>query len=193
MRRLFGLGANPKTFEFKCADCGALHRGSPSFGYKHPPQYLDVPEEDRAARVWLSEDACVISPAAGEQSGKPDYYIRGILEVPIHGASEPFLWGVWVTQSKESFDRYLETFRKDQSDDGSFGWLPVSMPHYRRIGQGEQLENLRCNVVWQGQINGRGQRPLIQLQECDHPLFIDQRDGISWERAIEIARLVMHG
>jgi hypothetical protein len=189
MRHLFCLGREPRTFEFKCIECGAIHRGSPSFAFDKPPLYYDVPEPQRCARTMLTRDTCFIAPAPNDETGQTHCFLRGLLEVPIAGATEPFLWGVWVTQSEDSFMRYLETFDDDQSGTSSFGWLPVAWAPYKRTRPGEYIENLRCNVLWQG----KGKRPLIEVQECDHPLFLDQRDGISWERAVEIARTVMHG
>jgi hypothetical protein len=109
--------------------------------------------------------------------------------VPIHGAAEPFCWGVWVTQSEESFQRYVEAWKKDQSGDGSFGWLAVTMPHYNRRAPGEPLEHLQCDVNW----GKPGKRPKVVLKPCDHPLYVDQLEGISWGRAIEIAETAMHG
>lgn len=193
MIRLFGLGRDPGTFEFKCPDCGKIHRGSPSFAYAKPAYYFDVPKEERGSRVALSDDLCCISPGESDDDRTIHYFIRCLLEIPIRDADEPFLWGVWVTQSEESFERYKNTFETDQSGMGSFGWLAVVMPPYRRNAPGEPHEHLKCNVQWQGTKNGKGQRPLIEIQECDHPLYADQRDGISWDRAIKIARAVMHG
>lgn len=193
MQKLFGIGRNPKTFEFKCADCGEIHRGSPSFGYKRPAEYFFVPEAERDARIKISDDFCRIKPPNDQPDEAWDFYIRTILEIPIHGVDEPLSWGVWVTQSRESFERYMETFAQDQTGDGSFGWLGVWMKYYDRARGNEPTEYLKCNVQWQGVKNGKAQRPLIELQECDHPLYLDQRDGISWDRAIEIARSVMHG
>jgi hypothetical protein len=189
IHRLFGLGQEPRTFEFKCIECGAIHRGSPSFGFDKPSSYYDVPEPERDTRIMLTKDTCFIVPAADNEGGQIHYFLRGLLEVPIVGATEPFLWGVWVTQSEDSFMKYLETFDHDQSGTSSFGWLPVAWAAYKRTRPGEYLENLRCSVHWQK----KGKRPLIEVQECDHPLYFDQRDGISWDRAIEIARTVMHG
>jgi hypothetical protein len=50
-------------------------------------------------------------------------FIRVCLEVPIHGVSEPFIWGVWVSLSRKSFDRYVETCDAPDTDDDYFGWL----------------------------------------------------------------------
>ena len=180
MFNLFGISSNPKVFEFRCGDCGEMHRGSPSFGYNKPPMYFTVPETERPERVQLTADTCVIDDDT--------YFIRGLLELPIHEVEDPFAWGVWVTQSRESFERYVETFEQDQSGDGSFGWLDVTMPGYIEDDNDGEWETLACDVHW----GGDGQRPLIVPQECDHPLYIDYANGMSWERAIFLAQQVMH-
>jgi hypothetical protein len=185
-RKLMSPGVG--TFEFQCSECGEIHRGSPSFSYKKPSYYFDVPEAEREARVDINDDLCRIRPLQEDSEGQTIYCIRTTLDVPIHGADEPFCWGVWVTQSEESFKRYVETWDQDQSGDGSFGWLAVTMPYYNRRNPGEPFDSLKCDVRW----GRKGQRPKVELQSCDHPLYIDQRDGISWETAIEIARLWPH-
>jgi Uncharacterized protein conserved in bacteria (DUF2199) len=38
-----------------------------------------------------------------------------------------------------------------------------------------------------------GRRPFIELEPTDHPLAVEQRDGITWERVQEIAEQVLHG
>ncbi len=176
--KLFERPRDPKVFEFRCGECSELHRGSPSFSYAKPPHYFAVPEAERAARIQLTTDTCVID--------NDTFFIRGLLEIPIDGVDEPFAWGVWVSQSRESFERYVETFDKDQSGDGSFGWLSVTMPGY--IDPDAELADLACNVQWRG----NGLRPLVVPQECNHLLYQDYTNGISWDRAIDMAQQVMH-
>lgn len=187
MVRLFGIGRSPKTFEFRCEECEQMHRGSPSFSLKRPEHVFDVPEEKREARVQANDDLCIIRPSADDPDGETSYWIRAVLDVPIHGVDEPFCWGVWVTQSQPAFERYVETFDQDQSEDGSFGWLPVHMKHYRN--EDGSWPMLACDVYW----GAAGQRPKLILQECDDRLYIDQRDGISWDEAMAIAAPLMHG
>ena len=153
-----------------------------------PVEYFAMSEAERETRTWLSRDLCRILPPADAPDVARSYYIRATLEIPIHSASDPFCWGVWVSQSEKSFDRYLETYDQDQSGDGSFGWLAVTMRPYQRSPV-EPLEYLECNVEW----GPPGKRPQVLLKPCDHPLFVDQRDGISWDRAIEIAQIALHG
>jgi len=176
--RLFERPRDPKVFEFRCGECGELHRGSPSFSYAEPPHSFAVPEAERATRIQLTSDTCVID--------NDTFFIRGLLEIPIDGADEPFAWGIWVSQSRESFDRYVETFDQDQSGDGSFGWLTVTMPGY--VDPDAKPVDLACNVQWRG----NRVRPRVVPQECDHPLYHDCANGISWDRAIDLAQHVMH-
>lgn len=179
--RLFGR----KKFRYRCAECGKWHSGSPSFSYKYPVYYFDVPEDELDCRVQVTDDLCQIEPAPDDGDGVMIHCIRVILEIPIIGLNEPFTWGVWVTQSKESFDRYVETYDEDQSAEGSFGWLAVNMPFYDGTRADENLVNLECDVHW----GPPGQRPTVRLWECDHPLAVDQRSGISWDKAAGIANL----
>jgi hypothetical protein len=182
---LFGLGRKPTQFSFKCSDCGDIHHGSPSYGYKRPGNYLAVSAENREKFASANDDLCKILPTDDGEVTEAEYYIRCTLDIPIHGAVDPFLWGVWMSQSKESFSRYIDTFSQNQEGDGSFGWLEVPITYYK--AQVPNTTNLAADVVW------GNERPKVILHECDHPLYIDQHNGISWDKAIEIATPLMHG
>lgn len=166
-------------FAFKCNCCGDIHEGSPSFGFRAPDHYLGLSETQRAASK-LSDDLCVI-----ERDGVTDRFIRAVLEVPIHGVSDPFLWGVWVSLSEKSFTRYVETFDEPVDGEGFFGWVCNEITEY-------PCERSRAaDVVVQG---GRG-RPKVVLHQRDvegDPLVIDQAQGISIARAQELAESAMH-
>lgn len=179
--RLFGK----KTFQYKCHECGKIHEGSPSFSFKYPIYYFDVPEDEREKRISISDDLCQIEPSLDDADGAIIYCIRVILEIPIKGSNEPFTWGVWVTQSKDSFEQYVATFSEDQSAQQSFGWLAVNMPFYNESAINAPLVNLECEV----HLGSLGQRPKVVLWENTHSLAVDQRDGISWEKASRIANL----
>jgi len=171
-----------RKLTYKCHCCGESYEGSPSFAYLKPDEVFDVPEDEYEARVKLDSDLCHIKAGTGLEQDL--HLIRVTLDIPIRGAKEPFCWGVWVTQSKESFWRYVETFNQDQTGTTSFGWLTVRLPHYNRSGPSDYLENLACDVHW----HSAGQRPKIVLHQCDHPLYHDQQTGISWEEAVRIAQ-----
>lgn len=167
-------------FAFKCTCCGAIHEGSPSFGFRAPDHYAGLSDEQQAANK-LSDDLCVI-----ERDGSTDRFIRAVLEVPIHGISEPFLWGVWVSLSEKSFKRYVETFDEPVPGEGFFGWVCNDIALY-------PCERPRAaDIVIQG---GRN-RPKVVLHKGDpegDPLVIDQVHGISISRAQELAERAMHG
>ena len=73
-------------FAFKCSKCDELHEGSPSFGFAAPVPYTWLSEQEREEWAELTDDLCVIARPEGKQ-----YFVRAILEVPIHGVEEPFL------------------------------------------------------------------------------------------------------
>ncbi len=179
---MFGWGR--KKLSYRCACCGETYRGSPSIAYKRPVYYFWVLEDQREARCHGDDDVYVIEADPGDPEDHDVYAIRCTLDIPIKGVKEPFCWGLWVTQSKDSFERYVRTFKQDQSEDGSFGWLAVDIPYYRRNAPGEPLESLGCDLNW----GTKGQRPMITVRECDHPLYLDQANGINWDKAVEIAQ-----
>lgn len=55
-----------------------------------------------------------------------------------------------------------------------FGWFSNSLPGY------PETMNLKCHV----QPRESGLRPIIELEPTDHPLSIQQREGIKFEEAV---------
>jgi hypothetical protein len=168
-------------FAFKCSDCGAIHEGSPSIGYRMPDPYACLSEAERTATGTLSSDLCTIA-----HDERTDYFIRAVLEVPIHGIAEPFLWGVWVSLSEQSFNRYVETYDDPVEGDGFFGWVSNAISAY-------PLHRSRPADVF---VQSGGRRPRIMLHRGDpedDPLVIDQVHGISVSRAQQIAEGAFHG
>ena len=102
-------------FEFRCQTCGEIHKGMPGFGADAPLSYYAIPEAERASRCELSSDECVIDRAS--------FFIRGCLEIPVLGADEPLIWGVWISLSEQSFNRYHETYESPVAGEGFFGWV----------------------------------------------------------------------
>ena len=164
------------SFGFRCACCGEYHVGMPSFGWDWPIQYLAVPEGERARRVQLTTDTCVIDDAW--------FYVRGSLEIHVHGHDEPFSWGVWCSLSERSYARYLELFDDVERSEGEafFGWLSSAVPGY------PDTVNLKTRV----HVRPWPTRPFVELEPTAHPLAVEQREGITPERVREIAERVMH-
>ncbi|HCH0555852.1 TPA: DUF2199 domain-containing protein [Pseudomonas aeruginosa] len=165
-------------FEFTCSCCGKRHEGSPSFGYKAPMYYDVLSGQDKQSLATLTDDLCEIASHEGT-----DYFARVALELPIQGVEEPFLWGVWVSLSRESFERYTSTWGEHDESDSYFGWFSNRLPYY------PDTINLKTNVRPR---NG-GLRPYLELAPSAHPLAIHYSEGLSIQEAQRIAEKVIHG
>lgn len=165
-----------ESFGFECTACGQYHVGMPGFGWDYPVQYLLVPERDRERRVRLGRDTCVIDDQW--------FFVRGCLEVPVRGHEEPLSWGVWCSLSRDSFLRYGRLLDEVTREPGEsfFGWLCSAVPGYPDTQQLKTMVRVR---PWPT-------RPLVELEPTDHPLAVEQREGISEARAREIAESVLH-
>ena len=153
---------------YRCHTCDELHTDLPHVGLDKPDYYWTVPEEERAARTEVTSDTCIIDDQ--------DFFIRGVIEIPVHDYSEVFGFGAWVSLKRENFHRYLENF--DSSDIGLFfGWMSTSISFYKE-------ETLLLKTM--AHFRGGGLRPRIELEPSDHPMAIDQRTGINLEKAWEI-------
>ena len=75
----------------------------------------------------LSGDFCMIE--------RRDYFIRCILEVPIHEVEEPFLWGVWITQSEQNFRDYMDSFRMTRRNVARSAISPTGYRGYPRYAE----------------------------------------------------------
>jgi hypothetical protein len=163
-------------FEFTCTKCGKVHRGTPTFGADAPLNYYAVPEPEREKRCSLGTDDCVID--------EKWFYVRGCLEIAVHGAHDPFVWGVWVSLSKQSFEKWAACFGDSKRSHVGpfFGWLVAWLKPY------PDTMNLKTRV----HLRDDGIRPLIELEPTDHPLAVEQRQGITVERLGEIYAIMTH-
>ena len=161
-----------EPFAFTCPCCGQEVVGIPELGYDAPLYYALLSEEERQQRAKLSSDFCSID---GE-----DFFIRAVCRVPVEGTDQDFGWGVWVSLSEENFRRYFDSYEDpDQSRlGGMFGWFSNELPGY------PDTRNLQTTVVPQdGNL-----RPLVYINDvhADHPLFVEQREGISQAKLARI-------
>jgi hypothetical protein len=149
-----------------CRECGVEHDELPDcFGIDAPWRAL-VPEEEFGQRVELNRDLCVVDGNA--------FFVRGHIEIPIHDRINPLAFSVWSSLSEKSFlrmhDRWLDSNRAD--DAPYFGWLSSPIRVY------PDTIHLKLGV----QSRAPGLVPLFILSDDDHPLAVDQRNGISIER-----------
>jgi hypothetical protein len=163
---------------FMCTCCGQFHSGLPqSYAADFPDGYAWLKPEERGARTILGSDQCIID--------EQQHFIRGLIEIPIIGQNEVFLWGVWASVLKRDFDEISEFWETN-------GREKLTGPYQGRLNN--QLTeypdtfNLKCTI----QIQPVGERPFFYVDEPEHPLAIEQRYGISIARVQEIASRLMH-
>jgi hypothetical protein len=163
-------------FRFKCTCCGEWHEGMPGYSSEWPLYYCSVPNAERASRCVLNIDTCVVD--------QKFFFVRGCLEIPVRDEPDPFIWGVWVSLSKSSFDQFMECFdTAKRSHIGPYlGWLSAELPLY------PSTENLKVRV----HLRDDRVRPYFELEPTEHPLAVEQRRGITAECVAEIYSRLEH-
>jgi hypothetical protein len=143
---------------YTCAICGQEHGDLPHIGFAAPFHWADEFAKD--PNSLLTEDLCIIE-------GR-DFFVHGVIEIPVHDYEYEFGWGVWVSHKKENFETYRENF--DSAEIGPFfGWLCTEINYYT-----ESTLQLKTMAHYRD----GGLRPRIVLEESSHPLYRQQRDGI---------------
>ena len=154
---------------FKCSTCDNWHEGWPDVVYREPDYTTGISGPEREKRIFLTSDLCVLDDAF--------FFIRCLLFLPVRGTGEDFAWGIWSSLSKGNFLRYQKAYDEDMSDwEPMFGYLSNKLPHY------PDTLALALSV----QTGAQGSRPTVQLEPADHPLIVDQRDGLAFEKLLEI-------
>jgi hypothetical protein len=163
---------------FHCQTCGQHHDELP-FAYtsEAPESWFEIPEAERSERAQLSSDQCIIDHRL--------FFVRGNIEIPVIGSDTTLTWGVWVSLSEKNFHRCAELWNSPgrEREPPYFGWLNTVVPGYPvTINLKTHLHTRRV-----------GERPLIELEPNEHPLAIEQRNGIRLDRVREIAESLLHG
>ena len=158
---------------YECSICGETHEDLPDLGHDRPHYWYGLPAGEREGRARLTEDTCVIDDE--------DFFIRGVLSIPVLDYERDFGFGVWVSQKLENFQRYLA--EPDSDEIGPFfGWLSTEISYYAES---------TLNLQTMAHFRGGGSRPTIELEPTEHPLAVDQREGITLAKAWEIVHFYM--
>lgn len=167
----------PVTTQWKCPHCNEWHSDLPFvYGPLYPDPYLAIPEEEREKRTQWDKDFCIIDDK--------QFFVRGHLEIPVRDSKETFAWDVWVSLSKQNFDRtinLMETAGREK-EPPYIGWLCTNLSIY------PDTTNLKTLVHTQPV----GRVPIIELEVTEHPLSVEQKKGITLDRVKEIAALILH-
>lgn len=162
---------------YTCHSCGAHHPELPlSYFVPLPDAVTWLPEAERATRCMILDEICVID--------NEYFFIRGNIEIPVQGQRTPFGWTVWTSLSRANFERALRLWESpDRAQEPPyFGWLNNHLPPY------PSTIDLATHV----HTRAVGIRPSVELEPTDHPLAVEQRDGITLARVEEIAEIMLH-
>lgn len=171
------------SLRWKCGTCEEWHSGPClDFGVSEP--YYWSKDHDKASRwtnlipraikkpskTFLDQDYCSINDE--------DFFVRGLIHLPIIGTAETFRWGVWGSLSRQNFETLLNADDDSKRVDlpPMFSWLSTQLPEYPET----------LSLKMHAQIQGPKLRPHFELEPCDHPLAQEYHHGISPERVKEI-------
>ena len=163
---------------FNCTTCGQFHDDLPMcLGASAPELYARIPEQERSTRVALTSDQCVID--------EKHFFVLGRILIPVIGSSEPFVWLCWVSLSESNFLRACELWHTEgrESEAPYFAWVQSDFPYE------PTTLSLKANLITMP----LGERPIVELQACEHPLYIEQLNGITFERVQQIVEAALHG
>jgi hypothetical protein len=166
---------------FRCVACGETHEGPPRAYLIAEPAGWEV-TRDAKSRRWgeLFDEQAILHGPDGEEG----WFIRGNVEIPVEDGGL-LVFTVWVSLSRESFERahalWMDASRVDEPP--YFGWLTAELPGY------PSTLNLKTNV----HSRPPGQRFAIELEPTDHPLAVEQRQGVTTGRLVQLASIALHG
>jgi hypothetical protein len=161
---------------WQCHICGVEHDDLPlCFGIEAPWRAL-VPENEFENRVHLTPDQCVVDDET--------FFIRGHIQIPILDYPDPLAFSVWSSLSARSFFKMGERWEAPDraSDPPYFGWLCSPIPVY------PSTIHLKLSV----QSRSPGLTPVFVVEPSEHPLAIDQHNGITVARWHELAHQLPH-
>src|SRR5258708_10554462 len=168
-------------FRWKCGSCEEWHTG-PCLDIAQPEPYYWEETLDpgniqtgtaslaELPATFLNEDFCAINGT--------DFFIRGIIQLPILGTDEHFCWGTWESLSRDNFGRLLALHDDPKPVDlpALFSWLSRKLPDYPDT----------LSLKMYARIQAPGDVPYFELEPADHPLAKEQHQGIGPERVREI-------
>lgn len=168
---------------WKCSSCEEWHTG-PCLDFSYPsPHYWSQKHEEANRRAgllpswskkhrvtFLDENYCAIEDR--------DFFIRGIISLPIIGAAESFRWGVWGSLSRENFETLLQLGDDPKRVDlePMFSWLSTRIDEYPDT----------LSLKMYARIPEPPMRPQFRLEYTDHPLSQEYHKGITPERVKSI-------
>ena len=166
-----------KQFGFYCSKCGLYHKEIPmAYGADAPYSYFLISEDEREQRCTLTNDQCIID--------NKFYFIKGRIELSVEKDPDNFCWNVWILVSENDFERMSELWNDENRilEKPYVGKLASQLEPY------PQTLDLTVIIITQKV----GNVPKIELTECDHPLYLEQENGINMDRVIAFAKELLY-
>lgn len=137
-----------------------------------PDVIHELPEEARTERCRIGGAMCTLDDA--------HFFVYCDLMLPIHGASEPYTFGVWSTLSAANYRLYREHIASESRAQLGpfFGWLANDVSGFPPV------RNMKCRVHPQP----LGNNPRLELEETQHPLSVAQHRGLAFDRILDHVR-----
>ncbi|MDR3676206.1 MAG: DUF2199 domain-containing protein [Acidobacteriota bacterium] len=174
---------------WKCSNCEEWHTGPClDFGFDSPHYWRK--EHETAShgvefspnllksrpKTFLNDDYCAIDDN--------DFFMRGLIHLPIIGAAETFRWGVWGSLSRQNFETLLKMHKDPARIDlpVMFSWLSSQISEYPET----------LSLKMHARIQPPGLCPHFALEPTDHPLSQEYYRGISAERVRKIMMGRLH-
>ena len=131
-----------------------------------PTEAAKVPSFQRPERVWINGELCVVDDKK--------FYLYGSIEIDIHDHADSFMWGAWAEVDENFFFQYQSAFsdvKRTKID-----------PQNARLGTDIPFYPVTLDLPISVHIQPIGVRPLFLLAKGEHPLVMDQQQGVSVAR-----------
>ena len=174
--KLFSFLNKNNKQAYKCSCCGQIYDRLPlCFGSDYPMHFHSIPPDEREQRIELKESLCVVD--------EQHFFHRGRLTIPIIDHNEDLVFNVWTSISADNFEKRMDFWEDPDriNHEPYFGWLQTIIPTY-----GDTL-NIKSIAIEQEV----GTIPEIKSIEEGHPLTIDQENGITYKKAVEIVDYIL--
>lgn len=152
--------------KYLCEICGKKHDIYGGFGAMEPDCIIRLSEEERIKRVEKNGPLLLID--------KLFFLVKGTIFIEVKDISEWVNFEVWARIEVEDFQKKLEEVRKDIFDKPFIGRLESDVFFY------EKVKNMKVDVV----LPNEGEEVVFEILEENHPMRIDQKNGISKEKII---------
>lgn len=157
-----------------CSVCGEYHPVSDmELSFRRPDRICEMPEAEREAECQESDDICVIR--------REHFFVRGVLPLPIPGGNQPYRIGLWVELNEEDFRRVLELWEEPAQAHEA----PFAVRIANHIPQLPETLGLCASL----RLTGPATRPDVLVGDPEHPLHVEQLNGISRDRIDEYNHL----